>query len=163
MESLEELVPKAKESGVKLALENMLSGYLGDNPGELMECVTALSSDFLGICFDTGHAHCTGSMGEFFSSVKERIVTFHLQDNDGTRDMHVQPGYGTAPWQDFVQVFETMDFADPLIIEARPWNGASIAVMLEEQRLLFQHAGLLGPQRLSERLSRRPEGKAGAG
>ena len=45
--------------------------------------------------------------------LKDLIITFHLADNDGTRDMHLQPPYGTIPWDDFLSVFRTMDFPCP--------------------------------------------------
>ena len=150
--SLPEITRAAEEAGVRLGLENMLPEHLGDQADELMAYVEEIDSPTLGVCFDTGHAHCNHDMRGTFEVLKDRIVTFHLQDNDGSRDMHLQPGYGTIPWAEFMRIFETMSFSDPLVVEAAPWDGADLRTLLDEMELLFQHAEMLRPTRLGDRL-----------
>ena len=83
--------------------------------------------------------------------LKDLIITFHLADNDGTRDMHLQPPYGTIPWDDFLSVFRTMDFpcpsdpvrADgrqesPIVVEARPWQGDGYGQLIREVTALLE-------------------------
>jgi len=137
--SLEELTAFAERMKVKLALENMLPQHLGDDPDELLYFVESLDSPWLGICFDTGHAHVAGDMREAFEKFKDLIITFHVQDNDGTRDLHLQPGYGTTNWQDFIEVFDTMNFTEPVVIEAQPWGGIEPSWMFNELYALFEN------------------------
>ena len=151
--SLPALTRTAEVAGVRIALENMLPGHLGDDGTTLMRFVEENDSPALGICFDTGHAHCLRKMRETFQILQPRIITFHLQDNDGTRDMHLQPGYGTLPWWEFVEVFRQMEFHDPLVVEARAWDGENLSTLLGEMRLLFERAADLKPMRLPRRLS----------
>lgn len=149
--SLPEITRAAEEAGIRLGLENMLPAHVGDDEELLCELVEEIDSHALGICFDTGHAHCNRRFRQVFETLKPHIITFHLQDNDATRDLHIQPGYGTVPWWEFVEVFRTMDFRDPIVVEAWPWNHADFQTMIHEMELLFEHSSELRPTRLSER------------
>jgi sugar phosphate isomerase/epimerase len=147
VESLAELVVVAEQEGVKLALENMLPKHPGSDGEELLNMVKQIDSPWLGVCFDSGHAHVAGDMQKHFETLKDSIITFHIQDNDGTRDMHLQPGYGTTNWRDFADVLNTMNFTDPIVIEVAPWGGAGAKWMLKEVNALLQNAqlNLAGP------------------
>jgi len=147
VESLAELVIAAEQEGVKLALENMLPKHPGSDGEELLNMVKQIDSPWLGVCFDSGHAHVAGDMRKHFETLKDSIITFHIQDNDGTRDMHLQPGYGTTNWHDFADVLNTMNFTDPIVIEARSWGGADAKWMLKEVTALLQKSqlSLAGP------------------
>jgi len=132
VESLVQLAPIAEQVGVKLGLENMLPKHPGADSADLRRMIEEVNSPSLGVCFDSGHAHVVGNMREQFEELKDLIITFHIQDNDGTRDMHLQPGYGTTNWQDFSEVLESMDFTSPIVIEARAWGGVGEDWMLKE-------------------------------
>jgi len=138
VESLAQLAPIAEQVGVKLGLENMLPRHPGSEGADLRQMVEQINSPSLGVCFDSGHAHVAGDMRAQFEELKDLIITFHIQDNDGTRDMHLQPGYGTTNWQDFSEVLESMNFTSPIVIEARPWGGVSHAWMLKEVYALLK-------------------------
>ncbi|MFQ6040478.1 MAG: sugar phosphate isomerase/epimerase family protein, partial [Candidatus Poribacteria bacterium] len=140
VESLSELVVAAEQEGVKLALENMLPKHPGSDGEELLNMVKQIDSPWLGVCFDSGHAHVAGDMRKHFETLKDSIITFHIQDNDSTRDMHLQPGYGTTNWRDFADVLNTMNFTDPIVIEAAPWGGAGAKWMLKEVTALLENA-----------------------
>jgi sugar phosphate isomerase/epimerase len=131
-ESISQLIDAANAAGVKLALENMLPGHPGCEIRHIMEVVEQLNSPSLGVCFDSGHAHVCGNMKEFMEAVGERTISIHMQDNDGTRDMHLQPPYGTTDWPAFVEVLGKIDYSLPRTIEAGPWGGASYKQMLRE-------------------------------
>jgi sugar phosphate isomerase/epimerase len=131
-ESISQLTDVAEKTGVALALENMLPGHPGCEIRHILEPVERVNSAMLGICFDSGHAHVCGNMKEFMEAVGEHIISIHMQDNDGTRDMHLQPPYGTTDWQAFVEVLHKVNYHRPITIEARPWGGASYKQMLKE-------------------------------
>ncbi len=138
LDSLEELLPVAERLGVRLGLENMLPHHPGSDFQELRQVVEEIGSEWLGVCFDTGHAHVAGGVKEGMEVLKDFIITFHLADNDSTRDMHLQPPYGTIPWDDFLNVFQTMDFQDPIVVEARPWRGDGYGQLRREVTALFE-------------------------
>ncbi len=146
--SLEALTPAARQIGVRLALENMLPRQLCDHSAELW----ALAERFdIGVCFDVGHAHVTEEgMMPAFEAVRERIINFHLQDNDRNADRHIQPPYGTIDWPPLIQEMVGGRFDFPWSVETSPWDGAGYHLMLDEMAALFTRGLLLVP--LGERM-----------
>jgi sugar phosphate isomerase/epimerase len=138
LDSLEDLLPVAERLGVRLGLENMLPHHVGSDYQELRQVVEELDSPWLKVCFDSGHAHVAGGVREGLEALQDLVVTFHLADNDGTRDMHLQPPYGTTPWHDFRGVFRTMDFQSPIVVEAKPWQGSGYGQLLKEVSALLE-------------------------
>ncbi len=122
LHSLEELLPVAERSGVRLALENIIPRSPGSECQEVRDVVEKIGSEWLGVCFDSGHAHVAGHAKEGMEILKDLIITFHLEDTDGVRDMHFQPGYGTVPWDDLGAILRSMDFESPIVVEALPWQ-----------------------------------------
>lgn len=116
VESLEEVVRACDEIGVQLALENELPNHLGDTAEELMGILERFPS--LGICLDTGHGHVTGEGADLIHRVGHRISTIHIHDNDGTKDEHVLPGFGTIDWDAYGEAFAASAYEGPLMFEA---------------------------------------------
>jgi len=143
LRSLESLVVTSERIGIRLALENMLPHHIGDTSAEMVRIADRVDSPQLGFCFDIGHAHLTpeGAMATF-EALRERIITFHLQDNDGNHDRHLQPPYGTIDWAAFARACRPEEFPFPWSVEAPPWRGVDWPVMLREMQDLFSE-GLL--------------------
>jgi sugar phosphate isomerase/epimerase len=136
--SLETLVRVAQETGVRLALENMLPAHVGSLSADVRRIVDTFDSPYLGVCFDTGHAHVNDEgVHAAFETLRDRIIAFHLADNDGHKDQHSQPPYGTIDWSAFVPAFRAMGFAQPATVEAPPWGRASRGALLREVQALF--------------------------
>jgi len=136
--SLEELLYATQENKIRLALENMPPGFVGDCAKELRQIIKEFNYPNLGICFDTGHSHIGGKLKEDFEILKNNIFTFHIHDNDGLRDLHLQPPYGTIPWENFTRWVEKLSFPHPLILECFPWGQVEFTWVKKEIELLFQ-------------------------
>lgn len=122
--SLDELLPSAEHLGIVLAVENMLpDAAIGSDPAELSRFLTAYFSPHLRLCFDTGHAHIAGNVYLWLESIAPSVATFHIADNDKSRDLHLPPGYGTVPWDLLAPMLQQVDF--PLIVEAYRWQNSS--------------------------------------
>ena len=138
LNSLEALLPVAERLGVQLGLENMLPHHPGSDFWELRKVVEEMGSKWLRVCFDAGHAHVAGGVREGMEVLKDLVTTFHLADNDGTRDMHLQPPYGTIPWDSFISLLQTMDFHSPIVVEAKPWQGDGYGQLRKEVSALLE-------------------------
>jgi len=137
--SIETLLPIAEKSGMQLALENMPPGYVGHLSSTIMKIVNKFDSPFFGACFDTGHANIgKENVMRAFENMREKIIAFHFQDNDGERDGHLQPPYGTIDWVKLVKEITKYDFDFPALIEAKPWNNASPKQLLREVEAIFR-------------------------
>ncbi|MCS7224211.1 MAG: sugar phosphate isomerase/epimerase [Armatimonadetes bacterium] len=134
-ESLEELLPLAQDLKIVLAVENMLPDSWGENPAELSRLIAGFLSPWIRLCFDTGHAHIAGNATLWLETVLESVATYHLADNEGTHDLHLQPGYGTVPWHQLAPLLQEASF--PLIIEAIPWGKRPLKRVREEVEALL--------------------------
>jgi sugar phosphate isomerase/epimerase len=92
--SLDQVEPYAKHYSVQVALENMH----GDNWEMLEVLLPEYDPEFLGVCFDSGHANLSGHNFEHLERLKDRLIAVHLHDNDGLTDQHKIPFTGTVDW-----------------------------------------------------------------
>ncbi|HOL22854.1 MAG TPA: sugar phosphate isomerase/epimerase family protein [bacterium] len=122
--SIKDILPVAKKHKIILAVENM-PGYpnknlFGSRPEHFLALLNNISSPFLGICFDTGHAWMAGVWEKMFETLKNRIVHFHIHDNFGKDDIHLPPGEGVINWIDFFNKIRAISYRNPIFIEASP-------------------------------------------
>lgn len=136
--NLGEILPLAEENKITLALENMPPGFVGSSSRELRHIIEGFNSSHLRICFDTGHSYLQKSLRSDFDTLKPYILTFHIHDNDGLRDLHLQPPYGTIPWKNFILWVKYLSFPHPLIMECFPWGKVEFEWVKKEIELLFQ-------------------------
>lgn len=134
--SLEVLLKNAENLKIKLAVENMLPGRPFDKIEAIKKMLDEFPSPFLGVCFDTGHANVTEGVPKIFDAVKDKIFDFHVHDNDGTKDMHLQPPYGNIDWAGFFALAEGINYQRPLMVESMPWEGRELEWMFEEIMML---------------------------
>ena len=97
LSSLQELCEYVKNRKTKIILEN------GGNPlnsiAALIETISCVNSDSLGICIDTGHAYGTGNDPALLIEQAGKLLEhLHIHDNNGTNDDHLVPGDGTINW-----------------------------------------------------------------
>ena len=118
------LIPEAEKCGVTLALENMPSqGKPTDiptsAPEQLIEYIDMMNSPNFKACFDTGHANVSGfGCGDYVKALGKRLVTLHIHDNDGTRDGHTCPTFGTVDWKDFFSSLSQVGYSGTLSLES---------------------------------------------
>lgn len=111
------LLDLCRELGIRIAVENMGPGYLGDRLEEIELILEQFSPEEVGLCLDTSHASLTGDLFNYLDRLGERIVTTHLSDNLGIEDDHLPPGRGEIDWQEFFQGLERIGYRGPLVLE----------------------------------------------
>jgi len=92
--SLKEISSFSRETGVKVALENLPANINGLCT-RASELVDALIGTEMGICFDMGHANTARQLDEFLA-LTDRFVNVHLHNNEGDWDQHNAVDDGTA-------------------------------------------------------------------
>jgi sugar phosphate isomerase/epimerase len=138
-QSLETLLPLAEENNLLLAVENMPPTSAGFLVSSIVSIVEKFDSPAVGICLDTGHLNITDEdMITAFDIAKEKIIAFHFHDNDGARDLHLQPPYGTINWPELVNEITKYDYDFPALVEAQPWDNASPQQLLREVEAIFR-------------------------
>lgn len=124
--TFDDLVPAAEAAGVTLCLENMPPYHaFGSAAEEVLSILRHYEHPRLRAVFDSGHAHMAGAAVEIFDAMRPYIAHVHLHDNNGDRDLHLPPGYGSLPWPELMPRLLQLRLDGPLFIEAPPWQSYS--------------------------------------
>jgi sugar phosphate isomerase/epimerase len=115
MTGIEHLRAFARPLGVTLLVENIPNEL--STPERLIELLQSLHLPDVGVCFDCGHAHMTGTVAEAFATLKPHIRSTHLHDNRADKDTHLWPGDGTINWQETATLLHTAPQVPPLLLE----------------------------------------------
>ena len=107
--SLDELVPALEKYNTKIAVENMfddtfetISGIMNEYPAE-----------YVGITYDSGHGNINTARGaENMETWKSRLQALHLNDNNGSGDLHQPPFYGTVDWERAAKMIAGSSYTD---------------------------------------------------
>ena len=97
--SMDVLIPYARERNIRIAFENLLS-----NHATLEKILATYDPLDVGICYDPGHGNISGDGLDFADAVKDRLIAFHLNDNDSTGDQHGLIFSGTVDWDQLAQI-----------------------------------------------------------
>lgn len=123
--SIEHLRAFARQLGVTLLVENTPNDLA--TPERIKELLRALHYPDLGVCFDTGHAHLTGSVHQAFEVLGDRVRSTHVHDNRGERDSHFWPGKGTIDWNQTMQSLRAAPHAPALLLEIEEEEPVEVA------------------------------------
>jgi len=96
----QEFVPRAKDLGCTIAVENIFE----KEPSTLRALLEAIDDPCFRHCFDVGHWNMftTGTMEEWFAELGPFIAESHIHDNHGHADEHLPLGEGAI---DFDRLF----------------------------------------------------------
>lgn len=104
------LIPILEQTGVGIALENLIRSYFSD-PEKLVELIDTLNHPLIGACWDTGHAHIRKlDQKSGIMMLGSRLKATHIQDNDGIHDSHLLPYQGTIRWDEVAQALKTIGY-----------------------------------------------------
>lgn len=143
LRSLKDLKDVCKNTGVKIALENLT---LLDTFTTIEKYFDCFESDFLGFCWDTGHSNniVPEALDYVEKFAKERLIALHLNDNEGNgKDLHKIPFYGTVDWEKTARIIAGSSYSieKPLTLELKEYKEEmSLDVLLltaREKGLLF--------------------------
>ena len=123
--ALEEISLFARQRGVEVLLENTPNGLSSAERLLVFLNTTHLN---LNVCLDVGHAHMNEGVESAYRSLKSRIRSTHVHDNDGKEDLHLfptlapgqgSPRQGSIDWRRTMQLFDSDKDRYPLLLELR--------------------------------------------
>lgn len=129
MEFYGNLIPRAKEMGLKIAIENMWGRHkdfrdrivkdVCSDATELIRYVDALDSDVVSACLDVGHAGLVGEAAdEMARDLGERLTTIHIHDNDFVKDKHTLPFVGNVNFASLTSSLAKIGYTGDVTLEA---------------------------------------------
>jgi len=106
--TMDELRPFAAERGVRIAVEN---GYFDT----IEKMLSLYGPDYLGLCYDSGHGNCIPDGLDRLAAVKDRLISLHLDDNDGSGDQHMPIFGATVDWERLAAVIAASGYSRPVM------------------------------------------------
>lgn len=126
------LVPVAKNSGVRIAVENMWGhdnkrGYIVPNvcsvPADLADYYDTLEELYPGVftvCLDLGHCGLVGEdPADFIRALgRNRLGALHIHDNDYKHDSHLPPFTMNQEWDRIIEALRDINYAGDFTFES---------------------------------------------
>ena len=124
-QSLEQLLTRAAELGVRLAMENTYEPDLT----LFEEIFERFPSPALGMCLDTSHATCFGRIepAAWSRRFADRICHVHCSDNDGRDDLHLGLGTGVVNFRALLQPLARIGSSAGVTLEVSAEDAAVVA------------------------------------
>jgi sugar phosphate isomerase/epimerase len=111
--SLDELEDFCRAKAVRIAVENRPH----DQFNGIHELFSEHDPQFIGLCYDSGHGNIGGKGLQHLDSVKERLISVHLHDNDGLADQHKPIFTGTVDWGELARLVSESQYKAFLTFE----------------------------------------------
>ena len=123
-QTVDALLPWAEKNRIALALENSAESI--EVIEKLAELVAGYRNEFVGMCFDSGHANCYQiGIAKTLEVMKNDIVTCHLHDNYGSFDDHNPPEDGNTDWAELTRLLDTLPRLHHAETESGEWGRES--------------------------------------
>ena len=134
MEFYSRLAPFAKDSGIKIAIENMWhndphNGRIVDDtcadPHELVKYYDTLNDpEAFTVCLDLGHVGICGREPEDAIRIigRERLGAIHAHDVDYVNDLHTLPGLGKMNYDEICKALAEIDYQGEFTLESEKFG-----------------------------------------
>lgn len=128
-----ELLPFAKECGVKIATENMWTWDDKKGHSVFAACATpksfcdhidCINDDYFIACLDIGHAEMKGSdttAVEMIKALGKRLQALHIHDNDKLHDSHQIPFSMNIDFEKVVKTLKEINYDGYFTLEAEQY------------------------------------------
>ena len=132
-ENLCEMNEIAAEYGIPYLVENAGARSYNNvllTEDEFIELFNSIDNDCL---LDIGHAHCNNwDIKKVVTALGERIVSYHVHDNDGQSDGHLRIGDGTLDVAAFLRLYSEKTPRAQFTFEYAPGMAISAGDLREE-------------------------------
>lgn len=114
IQSIREIVKRAEEFGVKIAVENTFA------MSNLPYIFNRIESKNLVMCYDSSHDMLHENSLDLLKAYGSRLGATHISDNDGLKDRHWLPGNGNIDWNKIGCSFPTKTYKGYITLEVYP-------------------------------------------
>lgn len=120
LQSIDEVCLYTEQYDIQLGLEpiNQHACDLINTSADAMRVVEELGHNNLGVVLDTGHMYLEReSLSDALQCVGDRLLQFHVNDNDGNVQQNLVPGDGSFDFPAFLGILRQAGFAGTLTVE----------------------------------------------
>ena len=120
---LEQVIPKAEETGVKILIEPE-PGLLIETGKQMKSFMETIASDRIGVNFDAGHFFCVGEAPEeALEDLFEWTGHIHIEDIAASREHnHLIPGLGAMDYKAFFKKLKELGYKGDVCLELYPYT-----------------------------------------
>ena len=115
------------------------------------------SADYVGLCYDSGHGNLEARGLDDLERHKDRLISLHLHDNDGSSDQHKLPFTGTVDWKRLSGIIAASSYPKCMSFETTMRN------MGTEDEAEFLAAAFEAGTRLADMVERNRRPRSGGG
>ena len=126
--TLDDLMPYALQRGVKIAVENLIDfrgvrfdgipvAEAEDNWGLIGNIFDEYPAEFVGLCYDSGHANLGRDRSDGLVPFLDRLLVLHLHGNDGTNDQHRNLFVNDLDWDNLAKMIARSPYQKPISLE----------------------------------------------
>lgn len=113
---------RAGEFHTKIGVENLFLGRFFSKPDELLKLVHDVDNEYVGFCFDSGHANVDGlELPALIKGMGDKLFEVHLHDNFGDRDTHLPIGFGNINWYEVIKALDEISYRGTATFEFFRW------------------------------------------
>ena len=138
LKSLDAIQPYARDHGVRIAIENLFPDNF-DNFQTIEKILSKYSPDYLGLCYDSGHANIGNEGLDHLERLKNRLISIHLHDNEGTEDQHKLLFSGTVDWARLARIIAESSYTKCVSMEVTMYNSG-----IEDEKAFLEKAFEMG-------------------
>jgi sugar phosphate isomerase/epimerase len=122
---LEQVIPLAEQTGVKILIEPE-PDLLMENSKEFRPFIREVRSKMVGLNFDIGHFYCAGEdPAEAFEELFEWVGHVHLEDIAPSRmHNHLIPGLGAIDFDSVLKTMSRLKYSGDISLELYPYVDA---------------------------------------
>jgi len=117
VETLKPIADLAGENGLKIAVEPLPKGEIGNSLDDILRIVDRIGRPNVGINFDVNHLFPPEDIPDLIRRAGSLILSMHISDQDGV-ERHWLPFEGTMDWAAVLRALEEIGYTGPLIYEA---------------------------------------------
>jgi sugar phosphate isomerase/epimerase len=141
LDRFKRMVDYAEKKNINIAIENIW------HIDYLEYIFKGIESKRLGFCYDSGHENCFTNGSDLLTKFGSKLMALHLHDNDGIKDLHQIPGYGTIEWTQLLHRVKLSGYNGAFALELN--TNSKECVDESVSRIFLEEAFTVG-KRLSE-------------
>jgi len=136
-EALARLEAAAEDADVRIALELLPRDCLANTTCEALGIIEGTDARAVGLCFDVNHVNLREDPAAALGRVADRVLSFHISDNDGVEERHWLPFEGVIDWPAFMKAVRTAGYKGQFVFETGGSMGEDLEGYLREVRARF--------------------------
>jgi L-ribulose-5-phosphate 3-epimerase len=108
-EEIRKVLGHAKETGVKIGIENVWNNFIND-PETMLKYVDEFQSEYVAVHYDVGNHVKFNKPEHWVRTLGKRIIRLHIKEYSLTKQFSVKLGEGDVNWPEVVKALDEIKY-----------------------------------------------------